>query len=144
MSVYHVTAGQSRAVMTPGRIWMSPPGAVSPLHYDMPASMLTQVTGRKRLLLYRPEDLMRLYPYPAWHVLFRRARVNPVEPDFKRYPRYQGITAYEAVLNPGDVLYFPPYWAHYTESIDMSISVTSRLRPVPTNKEQPPSAGRPA
>ena len=34
------------------------------------------------------------------------------------------------VLEPGDVLCFPPRWAHYTESLTLSASVTYRFRPV--------------
>lgn len=35
------------------RLWVSPAGAVSPLHYDASNSFLVQVAGRKRLLLDR-------------------------------------------------------------------------------------------
>ena len=37
--------------------------------------------------------------------------------------------AWEAVLGPGDVLVFPPRWAHYTESLgpNMCASVTRRF-----------------
>ena len=37
--------------------------------------------------------------------------------------------ALEAVLSPGDSLLFPPRWAHHTESLDQSISVTHRFGP---------------
>jgi uncharacterized cupin superfamily protein len=32
-----------------------------------------------------------------------------------------------ALLEPGDVVFFPPAWAHYTESLDFSVSVTCRF-----------------
>ncbi|KAK9816704.1 hypothetical protein WJX72_003966 [[Myrmecia] bisecta] len=109
------------------RMWVSPAGTVSPLHYDIPDSILTQIRGRKRLLLWQREDLHRLYTYPMWHPLFRRSRVNPVAPDLAKYPLYQGVAVYEALLNPGDLLFIPSCWAHYTESLDMSISISTRL-----------------
>lgn len=39
------------------------------------------------------------------------------------------LTAVEAVLEPGDTLFFPPGWAHYTESLDLSVSMTYRFGP---------------
>lgn len=39
------------------------------------------------------------------------------------------VKAYEAVLSPGDSLFFPPRWAHHTESLDQSISITYRFGP---------------
>ena len=39
------------------------------------------------------------------------------------------VAALEAVLEPGDSLVFPAKWAHYTQSLDDSISVTYRLGP---------------
>lgn len=50
-----------------------------------------QVKGRKRLLLYRPQDLRVLQPYPAWHILRRRCRVDPANPDYKRFPAFQKV-----------------------------------------------------
>ena len=40
------------------------------------------------------------------------------------------VVALEALLEPGDSLIFPAKWAHHTESLDNSISVTYRLGPV--------------
>ncbi len=45
------------------------------------------------------------------------------------------VAALEAVLEPGDSLVFPAKWAHYTQSLDDSISVTYRLGP-----KRPPTA----
>jgi hypothetical protein len=33
----------------------------------------------------------------------------------------------EALLGPGDAVFFPAGWAHHTESLDESVSVTCRL-----------------
>lgn len=55
------------------RIWVSPAGAVSPLHYDASNSFLLQVHGYKRMLFVSPEQLYRLYCYPDTHMLRRRS-----------------------------------------------------------------------
>ena len=40
---------------------------------------------------------------------------------------HRDTAAYEAIIEPGDVMFFPSCWAHYTESLDESISVTCRF-----------------
>lgn len=109
------------------RMWVSPCGAISPLHYDRSASCLTQVRGRKSMVFVPPGDLHRTYPYPDTHMLARRSRVNVHAPDNARFPEFARISgSVEAVLGPGDLVFFGPMWAHYTESLTMSVSVTCR------------------
>ena len=59
-----------------GRLWVSAPGTLSPLHYDAQDSYLCQVRGEKRLLLWPAADLGALEPYPAEHAMARRLRVD--------------------------------------------------------------------
>lgn len=109
------------------RVWISPRGAVSPLHYDTSASFLAQVRGTKRMLLMHPDQLECLYTYPDTHLLRRRSRVNVAQPDTARFPLFSQVAAREVLLAPGDVLFFPRQWAHYTESCELSVSVTFRV-----------------
>lgn len=109
------------------RLWISPTGAVSPLHFDCHDSFLIQVRGTKRMLLWSPDQLHRIYPYRNWHILRRRGKVDPVKPNFKKYPKFAEAHAMEVVLQPGDVLFFPGYRAHYTESCSFSVSITCRF-----------------
>ena len=106
-----------------GRLWVSAPGTVSPLHYDLTDSYLCQVRGTKRLVLWPPEtSLGALDPYPPAHAMARRLRVDvttargsgPLDDASRREIEE---TAVEAVLEPGDVLYFPADWAHHTEAV---------------------------
>ena len=106
------------------RLWLSLAGSVTPLHYDASWSTLAQVgSGSKRMLLYQPFALASMALYPDWHPLRRRGR---------RFPKRQ--LAWEAIVEPGDVLIFPPRFAHYTESVArdddecISMSVTQRFR----------------
>ena len=55
------------------------------------ACLAMQVRGRKRLLLYRPQALKALQPYPTWHILRRRCKVDPENPDYKRFPAFQKV-----------------------------------------------------
>lgn len=108
------------------RLWVSPRGAISPLHFDKSESCLVQIRGLKRMLLWDKDDIDSLYPYPERHILRRRARVDPVAPDYEKYPNFQNVAARQAIVGPGDLLCFPSRWPHYTDSLDNSISVTIR------------------
>ena len=110
-----------------GRLWVSAPGTVSPLHYDLTDSYLCQVRGVKRLLLWPSSALKALSPYPPDHALARRLNVDVTgsEPPkslrgplpWRAHARNVVEAPLEAVLYPGDVLYFPANWAHHTEAL---------------------------
>src|SRR6185436_19085131 len=44
------------------RIWISTPGCVTPLHYDLSNGFLCQVRGTKQVWLFDPSQFDRLYP----------------------------------------------------------------------------------
>ncbi len=95
-----------------------------------------QVRGRKRVLLWEPDALGDLRLYPSWHML------RPRGADLAANPRFAAARVLEAALEPGDVLCFPPRWAHYTESLTLSASVTYRFRPkVVCRSGRGPAAG---
>jgi len=108
-----------------GRLWVSAPGTVSPLHYDMADSYLCQVRGAKRLLLWPPTtSLGVLDPYPSEHALARRLRTDITSSDgmppatlAESVRAEVDATAIEVILAPGDVVYFPKDWAHHTEAL---------------------------
>ncbi|PSC69036.1 band 7 [Micractinium conductrix] len=108
------------------RVWAGVQGSVSPTHYDLSHSFLTQIRGRKCMQFWSPDQQPYLYFYPDSHLLRRRSRVDMHAPQPGRFPLFGRATAREALLEPGDVVFFPSRWAHYTESLDASLSVTSR------------------
>ena len=98
------------------RIFIGPKGAVTPIHMDVwrTHAWLSQLSGRKRWLLYPPEQEHLLYDYD----------VRVEAPDLERHPRYAETTPLEAVIGPGDTIYAPSGWAHWVESLDPTISIT--------------------
>jgi hypothetical protein len=79
----------------PPRLWLSAAGSTSPLHFDSSASVLAQVTGTKRMLLYPPSALSRAHLYPDWHPLRRRSKVRldadvDVDDARRAFPRWTG------------------------------------------------------
>ncbi len=60
------------------------------------------------MLFWSPDQLPCLYCYPDTHLLRRRSRVNVHAPlDAGRFPLFARAQAAEALLEPGDVVFFP-------------------------------------
>jgi len=100
-----------------GRLWVSAPGTLSPLHFDEQDSYLCQVRGAKRMLLWPAGLLRALRPYADDHPLARRLQLpltgpRPADAELAA----AGDACLEAQLRPGDVLFFPARWAHHTEA----------------------------
>ena len=69
------------------------------LHYDIDMShvFLNQLHGRKRVILFSPEQSRQLY-----HMPFTVAsHVNVLKPDYERYPALQQAKGLEVMLMPG-------------------------------------------
>lgn len=121
------------------RVWVSSKGSVSVLHYDASHSVLVQIHGRKRMVFFPPHMLGKLGVYPLGHPLHRRARVDlsrdRCDANAMLFSNFwaaidsedDGCVPVEVVLMPGDCCTFPPGWAHYTESLDYSVSHTFRF-----------------
>jgi hypothetical protein len=105
-------------------MWMGPAGNDTPLHYDLAHNLLAQVRGRKRLVLYKPEDIAGMYPNPFFSNsphFSRLLDLSAVDP--AAFPRFAEATPYECVVEEGEVLFMPTCWWHQVLSLDMAISV---------------------
>jgi hypothetical protein len=85
------------------------------LHYDFLDShaYLAQIAGRKRCTLFSPTDSSALYD----------GKVDVDAPDFGKFPLLQNATAYECVLEPGELLFIPHRWWHHAVGLEKSITV---------------------
>lgn len=99
-------------------------GTYTRLHAEMEISVFMQLQGRKRWRLFPPGDYAKLYPcfmgrthfvteFDAWR-------------SSAQFPRVAGAEMTEVILEPGDVLYVPPFWWHYAENLDDGIGVAYR------------------
>ena len=97
-------------------IYIGPVGACSKLHQDfwMTHTTLSQIQGRKRLILFSPEDSAWLYD----------GAVDPEQPELDRFPWFARATPHECVLAPGETLFMPPDWWHDVRSLDHSITLS--------------------
>jgi hypothetical protein len=96
--------------------WAGSPNLSARIHYDTYHNFYLQAVGRKRFVLLPPTEWVSMHMYPALHPSARQSQLPLSE--------YRGLTEpLEVVLEPGQVLYLPPYWFHHVEAVDASISV---------------------
>jgi hypothetical protein len=97
-------------------IFIGPEGSLSALHRDYwnTHAYLAQIQGRKRAILFSPEDSDFLYG----------GQVNPEQPDFERFPLFDCATAYECVIEPGETLLIPASWLHHVRGLEKSITLS--------------------
>ena len=48
------------------------------------------------------------HTFYVFHVFTQQ--INFEKPDYERFPKFKNAKGYEAVLQPGEVLYLPMYW----------------------------------
>jgi lysine-specific demethylase 8 len=103
------------------KLWVSPGGAVSPLHFDVANNLHAQILGAKRFLLFPPGA--PVYPEPLWSSVPNFSRVDPIRPDLSRFPRFRRAAPLECRLSPGDVVFIPSRYWHHVTTEEVSISV---------------------
>ncbi|XP_046834159.1 lysine-specific demethylase 8 isoform X2 [Vespa crabro] len=103
--------------------WFGPAGTVSPLHFDIKNNLLCQVFGYKRIFLYDPTDSINLYPYDT-KLLYNTAQVDPLKPDYIKWPDFKKAKGFMCYLGPGEMLYIPPKWWHHVTALTPSFSVS--------------------
>ena len=87
-------------------------------HYDVMDNLLVQVVGRKRAVLYSPDDLPFLY------LDGDKSRVVEIDqPDLTLYPDFVRATPWDCIMEPGDILFIPALWFHNMTSLDFSVAV---------------------
>jgi hypothetical protein len=103
------------------RAWIGNRIQVAP-HYDLYENIGVVVAGRRRFLLFPPEQLPNLYggPFELTPAGTPVSMVNPQNPDLEKYPRFAEAmkTAQSAELKPGDAIYIPYHWWHGVDSLE--------------------------
>jgi hypothetical protein len=104
-------------------LWIGAAGNVTALHFDESFNFLAQVVGRKRLVLFSPDQTELLYPHAADSKIPTMSQVDVERPDFEAFPRFREAQGIEVTIGPGQMLYIPLFWWHTVRSLDPSISV---------------------
>jgi hypothetical protein len=89
------------------------------IHHDPDHNLACVVAGRRRFVLFPPEQVGALYIGPPDRAP-PLSLVDPEAPDLSRFPRFaeaMGV-ARVAHLGPGDALLMPRFWWHHVTSLD--------------------------
>jgi hypothetical protein len=99
-------------------------GAFTPLHYDLDMShvFLNQLHGRKRVVMFAPEQSKYLYHHP--YTVASYVDIN--NPDYERFPALSKVSGLEVILNPGETVFMPSGFWHYIEYVDGGYSLALR------------------
>nr|WP_237709660.1 cupin-like domain-containing protein [Microbulbifer agarilyticus] len=103
------------------RIWIGGKSIVA-THYDDAENLACCVAGRRRFVLFPPEQVGNLYIGPIDNTPAGApvSMVSLANPDFDRFPKFEQALrhAWVAELGPGDVIYIPALWWHHVESLE--------------------------
>jgi len=87
--------------------------------------LLNSETGSKKFTLFPSYEMDKLHVYPRVHPLWHKSQVNFDCPDAETHKDYNSALAFEAHLQPGDLLYVPPFWWHRVEALTHSVSLST-------------------
>jgi hypothetical protein len=121
-------------------LWISHPGVVAQTHYDTQHNFFIQLEGMKRMHIMAPSTDVSLFP--NIHRSYRQSQIsleryNSSEalrldfPSFfssehsnKNGNKSGKLPVWEVLVQPGDVIYIPPFWLHRVESLTFSVSLS--------------------
>ena len=105
--------------------WIGPSGTISGLHYDSTDNILTQLKGKKMVLLASPKFQKEMYISKKYDHDATASSVDINNYNEKKHPKFKDVAFSKVILEPGDSLFIPKGWWHYVKSLDTSISVSN-------------------
>ena len=106
-------------------LFMGGTGSVTYLHNAITSNLFVQVYGPKRWFLYPAYYTPAIQP-PAKRAAYNYSYVDIHAPDKETFPAFEHIDGYVVDLEPGDILYNPPFMWHQVENPGPSIGVAYR------------------
>lgn len=101
-------------------------GNKTEVHCALTNNFFVNVYGRKRWLLFSPKYNPFIYSPVNWCPGVFGTEVNPYRMEEERFKLWKYVEMYVADLEPGDVLFNPPFWWHYVENHSHNISIGLR------------------
>lgn len=110
-------------------LYIGPGKNKSLLHYDETHSLLMMLEGRKRFILFSPDQSGCMYPYSPFSLralLENRvvdSRVDCQNPDFSQHPKLRNAQGVAGWLEEGQALFIPAGTWHFIEAEGRNVSV---------------------
>lgn len=105
---------------TEPRLWIGNRGNIAP-HFDESDNLACVAAGRRRFVLFPPEQVSNLYvgPIDVTPAGLPASMVDVRAPDLERFPRFKdaAAAAFVAELEAGDAIYIPALWWHHVEAL---------------------------
>lgn len=101
-------------------------GSKVDLHFDSDLShvFLSQFHGRKKVLLFSPDQSRNLYQHPFTVA----SEVDLDNPNYEKFPALHKLEGFECVIYPGDTVFIPSGYWHYITYMDGGFSMSQRAR----------------
>jgi hypothetical protein len=112
-------------------IWIGGKGVIASSHYDAYHNFYMQIQGEKLFIISPPSTFKAQYPFPRLHPSDRQSQIiwedyEKYESLLEKFPEFDTIQYSFHKLNPGDLLYLPPFWFHRVESLS-EISISANI-----------------
>lgn len=104
------------------------------MHYDVDLGDLLhfQFEGKKRVLLFAPDQSPLLYKVPlSVHTVYN---IDYEKPDYNQFPALKYAEGYEIFMEHGDALFMPSGYWHFNRYLEAGFSVTLRSFPSSLNR----------
>ena len=108
-------------------MFFGPKNAITRMHQDIDMSnvFLTQFEGKKRVVLFPPDQSDLLYRLP-FNV---HSTVDIDKPDYKEYPALKYAKGLTGILEYGDTLFMPSGYWHHIEYVEGGYGLSVRSLP---------------
>ncbi|MEZ5025021.1 MAG: cupin-like domain-containing protein [Chitinophagales bacterium] len=102
----------------------------TPIHDGYACTVFIQVEGQKKWTFYDTKDRFFLNVRPERRNYYY-SNANPYNLDDPNFPLLKYAQRRELILNPGDILWFPPLVYHQVENVNDSIGVAYKFVDIP-------------
>lgn len=94
------------------------------IHQDMDMSnvFLTQFHGKKRVVLFPPDQSELLYRFPFGV----HSQVDVDHPDYEKFPALNYVKGQSTIMEMGDTLFIPSAWWHHIEYLEGGFAMSLR------------------
>ena len=114
------------------KMFMGGKGTITPIHVGFSGFLFVQVMGKKKWILYPPGERIFLDPRTE-RIFYYYSNANPYNTNDPDFPLLKYAKKYEVVLEPGDVLWVPPFTWHHVENHTDSIGIRYGRSSIPSS-----------